>query len=113
MSETFDESYPPSLFAPPLPPVIVPTGATAGAPGAWTPAGATAPTTLAEANSLGLSLGAAWAEGEWVDLAGGADIHWNGTAFAPGAAPAPEPPPEEDAQQATKRGRRKAEEGDS
>jgi hypothetical protein len=85
MSETiWDESYPPSLF---VPPVIEPTGATAGTPGAWTPPGAQAPTTLAEANALGLSLGPVWASGSWVDLAGGGDIHWAGTAFAAGLAP--------------------------
>jgi hypothetical protein len=110
MSETFDESYPPSLFTPPAPPVVVPTGATAGAPGAWTPAGSTPPTTLAQANALGLSLGAVWAEGSWVDLAGGEDIHWDGTAFAAGIAPAPVV---EEGQPQQRRGRRKAGEDDS
>jgi hypothetical protein len=115
MSEgIWDQSYPPSLWAPPEPPpVVVPTGATSGTPGAWTPAGATAPTTLAQANALGLSLGAEWAEGSWVDLSTGADIYWAGTAFAAGQAPAPPAPPEEETQAAEKATRRKATTDDS
>jgi hypothetical protein len=109
MSETFDESYPPSLFSPPAPPVVVPTGATAGAPGAWTPPGSQAPSSLAEANALGLALGPVWAAGQWVDLAGGGDIHWAGAAFVAGVAPVVEDPAPETSQ-ASKRGRRKAEE---
>lgn len=103
MATDWDQSYPPSLWA--APPAVVPTGATAGTPGAWTPAGSTAPGTLAQANALGLSLGAAWATGQWVDLAGGGDIHWAGAAFALGQAPVVEV-----AEEATPKRRRKAEE---
>jgi hypothetical protein len=91
MSETeWDSSYPPSLFGPPVPPVIVPTGAVAGTPGHWTPAGATAPNTLAEANALGLSLGPTWVDGEYVPLATAGTVYWNGAAFSLGVAPAAE-----------------------
>jgi hypothetical protein len=83
MTTIWDGSYPPSVLFPPQPP----TGATAGTPGAWTPSGSVVPTTLAEANALGLSLGAAWATGQYVLLANGSThIHWNGTAFASGNA---------------------------
>lgn len=103
MSVDWDQSYPPSLWDPPEPPVIAPTGAVAGTPGAWQPANATAPETLAQANALGLSLGAVWAQGTWVDLAGGGDIHWTGAAFALGQAPAPDPEPEAAAVKTTRR----------
>lgn len=87
----FDESYPPSVLFP-TPPPVTPTGATPGQPGSWTPPGSDAPDTLAEANGLGLSLGAAWAVvGDFVPLEGGAPIHWTGTAFATGAVPAAVP----------------------
>jgi len=76
----WDQSYPPSVFAPPV------GGATAGSPGAWTPSGAQAPATLAEANALGYS-GAAWTTGQYVELADGSDVYWNGTAFVAGRAP--------------------------
>jgi hypothetical protein len=89
MATVWDESYPPSVLHP-EPPPIVPTGATAGTPGAWTPAGAEVPATLAAANALGLTLGAAWTGGTWVDLAGGADTHWDGAAFVAGVAAAVE-----------------------
>lgn len=104
----WDQSYPPSLWAPPDP--ITPTGAVAGTPGSWQPTGASAPETLAQANALGLTLGAVWASGTWVDLAGGGDIHWNGTAFALGQAPALDPEPEAAARKVT---RRKAADSDS
>lgn len=87
----WDESYPPSLFGPPVVPV---TGATAGTPGAWVPANAyPIPTSVAEANALGLSLGAAWTTGQYVVLDNASSTHtyWNGTAFASGNAPATAP----------------------
>jgi hypothetical protein len=94
---TFDESYPPEVLFPP--PAVVPvTGATAGTPGAWVPANAhPLPASVAEANALGLSLGAAWTEGQYVVLANASSTHthWTGTAFASGNAPAPPPEPED------------------
>jgi len=75
----WDGSYPPSVLFP------LPTGATAGTPGSWTPSGSRAPTTLAEANSIGYS-GAAWTTGQYNELADGTDVYWNGTAFVLGRA---------------------------
>jgi hypothetical protein len=67
---------------------VTPTGATGGTPGNWTPGNADAPVTLQDANALGLSLGTVWTSGQYVYLADGVTkIHWNGTAFATGAAP--------------------------
>ena len=87
MSVTWDESYPPSVLHPALPP----TGATAGTPGAWTPAGSDVPSSVAEANALGLSLGAAWTTGQYVVLDNASQTHayWDGTKFVSGEAPAP------------------------
>lgn len=99
----FDQSYPPSVLNPP-PPVIPATGATAGTPGAWTPAGAQAPAQLAEANALGYA-GPAWTAGQWIDLAGGGDAYWNGTAFVAGVAPVVE---EDTTTSASPKRRRKA-----
>jgi hypothetical protein len=86
-STWFDESYPPSVLNPP-PPVVLPTGATAGTPGAWTPPGCDVPSSLAEANALGLSLGAAWSGLTYVELDPTGSVYWTGTAFALGVAPA-------------------------
>jgi hypothetical protein len=90
----FDQSYPPSVLTP-TPPVVPVTGATGGTPGAWVPADAyPLPASVAEANALGLSLGAAWTEGQYVVLDNPSHTHtyWNGTGFASGNAPAPPPP---------------------
>lgn len=106
MSTIWDESYPPSLFAPP---VITPTGAVAGTPGHWTPSGAQAPATLAEANALGLSLGPAWTGLTYVPLSPTGSVYWTGGAFALGVAPGLANEPTGDS---PRRGRRKAEEGD-
>ena len=89
MTTYWDGSYPPSVLHPPEPP----TGATAGTPGAWTPDGSVTPSTLAEANALGLSLGAAWTAGQYVLLANGTThIHWGGSAFVAGNAALEEAP---------------------
>jgi hypothetical protein len=68
---------------------------------------------LAEANAIGYS-GAAWAAGSWVDLAGGSDVYWNGTAFVAGIAPVVEDPePEADETEAappTRRTRKRTDE---
>ena len=63
-----------------------PTGATAGTPGSWTPAGSLTPPDLAAANALGLTLGAAWTTGQYVLTANKDEISWNGTAFVAGRA---------------------------
>jgi len=81
-----------------LPPWLTPAnpahGATAGAPGAWTPAGSTPPDTVAhliagQPYTITPSPATAWTTGQYVQTgtAGpGGQAHWTGTAWA--AAPA-------------------------
>ena len=86
----YDTSYPPSLFEPPTIPA---TGATAGIPGGWTPAGSTPPATVADLisgtpNVVTASPATAWTTGQYVQtqtagVAGRA--HWGGTAWVAGA----------------------------
>lgn len=64
------------------PPVVPPTGVTAGKPGAFTPANATAPADLAALQALGsLGQAAAWTAGQYVVLGDGSYATWNGTAW--------------------------------
>jgi hypothetical protein len=62
------------------------TGATAGTPGSFTPAGCETP---ADMTGITASPATAWAEGEYVEPASGS-TYWDGTAWTSGAAPAPE-----------------------
>jgi hypothetical protein len=87
----WDESYPPSVYAPP--PVVIPaTGATAGIPGSWTPAGSTPPATVAalQGSAVVASPASGWTTGQYVQtgttgVAGRAC--WTGTGWVGGAAP--------------------------
>lgn len=90
MTDLWDGSYPPSVLHP-VPPAPPPTGATPGTPGAWTPDGSDVPASVAEANALGLSLGAAWPAGSYVVLDNASSTHcyWDGSKFVSGEAPAP------------------------
>lgn len=63
---------------------IVATGATAGLPGTFTPAGATPPATLAAMASVVASPATAWTTGQHVELGNGSDANWNGTAWVAG-----------------------------
>lgn len=67
---------------------IVPTGATAGAPGAFTPAGANLPDTLADlqASSIVASPATAWTAGQYVVLGDSSHAHWDGDSWEAGAA---------------------------
>jgi hypothetical protein len=85
----WDESYPPSIYGPP---VIPATGATAGIPGSWTPAGSTPPATVAalQAGSVTASPASGWTTGQYVQTgtAGAAGrACWTGTGWVGGAAP--------------------------
>ena len=85
----YDGSYPPSLFAPPVVPA---TGATAGIPGAWTPAGSTPPADLAtlQGSSIVASPATGWTTGQYVQTgtAGAAGrATWTGSGWVGGAAP--------------------------
>jgi hypothetical protein len=67
------------------------TGATAGTPGSFTPAGAAAPASVAAltASTIVASPTTAWTTGQYVQTATAGDpgkAHWNGTAWAAGAA---------------------------
>lgn len=67
--------------------VNVPEGVTAGTPGAFTPAGSTIPANITALRALEIGSGAVWDEGEYVVIGTG-NVHWNGTDWATGAAPA-------------------------
>ena len=67
-----------------------PTGATAGKPGYWTPAGADPPATVAAIGAATASPSTAWTTGQYVqtDKAGAAGkAHWSGSAWVAGVAP--------------------------
>ena len=88
----YDTSYPPSLWEDVATPA---TGATAGIPGTWTPAGSAAPTSVPNLiagvpNAVAPSPATAWTSGQYVqtgtpDAAGRAT--WSGTTWVGGAAP--------------------------
>lgn len=68
------------------------SGATAGTPGTWTPAGADVPASVAalQASTIKASPTAAWTTGQYVQTAAtGAPgrAYWSGTAWVGGAAP--------------------------
>jgi hypothetical protein len=67
--------------------VIEPTGATAGSPGTFTPAGATPPADLADMAGIVASPTTAWTTGQRVVLGDATTAHWNGTTWVAGAAP--------------------------
>ena len=69
------------------PPPVVATGATAGAPGSFTPAGATVPANLAAMTGITANPATAWTTGQHVVLGDASHAHWTGTAWAAGDAP--------------------------
>ena len=74
-------------WGPAVPGTTAPTGVTAGTPGAFTPAEATAPATLTALQALGaLGETTAWTTGQYVVLGDASHAHWNGTAWAAGNA---------------------------
>jgi hypothetical protein len=62
------------------------TGATAGTPGSWTPAGATPPANLAACTGLTASPATAWSTGQYVVTGDAQHQHWDGAAWATGDA---------------------------
>lgn len=64
------------------------TGATAGAPGTYTPANSYGPANLAELQSSGItaSPSTAWTSGQYITLRDGSRAHWTSSAWAAGAA---------------------------
>lgn len=83
----YDTSYPPSLWAPPAPEPIPPTGATAGTPGSFTPTGCDIPANITALRTLGaLGNTTAWTTGQYVVLGDASNAYWNGTLWAVGIA---------------------------
>jgi hypothetical protein len=83
----YDQSYPPSVFVPPVPKA---TGATAGIPGSWTPPGNRAPADLADCTGVVASPVTAWTTGQYVQTATiglPGRVTWTGTAWVGGTAP--------------------------
>jgi hypothetical protein len=63
------------------------TGATAGQPGTWAPAGAKPPSNLAGMSGITPVPATAWPTGSYVLLHPSGSAYWNGTAWALGVAP--------------------------
>lgn len=65
------------------------TGATAGTPGSWTPAGTAPPADLADlqASAIVANPATAWVTGTYVRPADNSHAHWTGSAWAVGDAP--------------------------
>jgi hypothetical protein len=86
----YDESYPPSIYAPPPPDPTVATGATAGTPGTFTPDGADPPADVAGMSGLTASPETAWTTGQYVQTATAGvpgRAYWTGAVWAAGVAP--------------------------
>lgn len=84
---SYDESYPPSILGGGTPPVVPSTGATAGAPGTWTPAGSTPPANAAGAGGVTASPATDWTVGQYVqgtDAGAAGEMNWSGTAWVAG-----------------------------
>jgi hypothetical protein len=62
------------------------TGATAGIPGAWTPANADPPNKFQSMNTIVASPATAWTTGQYVTLGDGSFAHWGGAAWTSGKA---------------------------
>jgi|KBSMisStandDraft_5_1062788.scaffolds.fasta_scaffold00625_7 hypothetical protein len=69
------------------PAVVAATGATAGTPGTYTPAGAQAPANITQMGSVVASPTTAWTTGQSVVTADAGHVHWSGTAWVAGNAP--------------------------
>lgn len=67
-----------------VPGTIVATGAAAGIPGTFTPAGATPAASLANMTGITASPATAWTTGQHVETGDGKDCYWNGTAWVLG-----------------------------
>lgn len=71
-------------------PDVPATGATAGAPGSWTPAGSVPPANVAGMGSITASPATAWTVGQYMQTATAGtsgQCYWNGTAWTAGKAP--------------------------
>jgi len=70
---------------------VVSTGANAGTPGTWTPAGSVPPANLAALQAAVPAVAAnpatAWTTGQYVDLGDGSDAYWDSDSWESGVAP--------------------------
>ena len=75
-------------FGPAVPgAALQPTGATAGTPGTFTPTGAQAPATITALRNLGdLGQTTKWTTGQYIEYGNAQKAHWDGDAWATGAA---------------------------
>lgn len=62
------------------------TGATAGMPGAWTPAGSDPPNKFQSMDTITAAPATAWTTGQYMRLGDGSLAHWAGAAWASGKA---------------------------
>jgi hypothetical protein len=62
------------------------TGASAGTPGAWTPANADTPNRFQSMDAITATPATAWTTGQYIVLGDGSLAHWAGSAWASGAA---------------------------
>ena len=69
-------------------PPPVATGAVAGSPGTWTPAGGTAPTDLAAMSGVAATPSTAWTTGQHMVLGDASHCHWDGADWVAGDAAA-------------------------
>ena len=67
-----------------VPGQIVATGAAAGLPGSFTPAGATPVYAIAGMTGITASPATPWTTGQHVEMGDGNNVYWNGTAWAAG-----------------------------
>ena len=65
---------------------VAATGAVAGTPGTYTPAGAEVPEDLGELAGVVATPATAWTTGQYVNLLDGSVASWNGIAWAEGTA---------------------------
>jgi len=68
-------------------PDVPATGATAGAPGTWTPPGSTPPATNLNMAGITASPATPWQPGQYVVCGDTSRAYWNGAAWAAGTAP--------------------------
>ena len=81
----YDQSYPPSLWAPVVNPA---TGVTPGTPGYFTPGECDIPFNITELRALGpLGQTTAWTTNQFVVLGNASVAYWNGTGWLTGHAP--------------------------
>jgi hypothetical protein len=84
----YDDSLPTIQIGMQKVPGQVATGATAGTPGAWTPAGASPPANFSQMTvSIVASPTTVWATGDYVVLGDNSHTYWDGTAWQVGQAP--------------------------